>query len=94
MMSLAKRTLDSLSHDPKVRRLAREREDAIKLHRMELVASRDHGMAEIVLEQLTARFGPLAESTQARVEAGTTAQLLEWARRVLTASTLDEVFAG
>jgi predicted transposase/invertase (TIGR01784 family) len=93
IMSLAKQTLDQLSQDPEARRLAREREDAIKLYRMELVASKAEGKAELLIKLLGLRFGPPSAATRARVEAASPKQLDAWAERVLTAKTLDEVLA-
>jgi hypothetical protein len=88
-MTLAKETLDALSQDPAARRLAREREDAFRLYRMDLSASK----LELLLKQLALRFGPLPEATRARVEAGSAEQLDAWAERVLTAATLHDVLA-
>jgi predicted transposase/invertase (TIGR01784 family) len=105
IMSLAKQTLDALSEDPVVRRLAQEREDAIKLYEIDLAVGRAQaaaegraegraeGVAQTVLKLLGLRFGPLPAATQARVEAATREQLDAWAERVLTARTLDEVLA-
>lgn len=93
IMALAKETLDQLSQDPETHRLAREREDSLKLYRMHLAASRAEGKADVLLKQLALRFGVLPEATRARVERATLAQLDAWVERVLTAATLDEVFA-
>jgi len=46
IMSTATQTLDQLSEDPAVRRLAREREDSLELYEMHLAASRAEGEAE------------------------------------------------
>ncbi|MCA9711531.1 MAG: Rpn family recombination-promoting nuclease/putative transposase [Myxococcales bacterium] len=46
IMATAKETLDQLSLDPTARRLAREREDALKLYQMHLAASRAEGEAK------------------------------------------------
>lgn len=97
IMALAKQTLDQLSQDPETHRLAREREDSLKLYRMHLAASRVEGKVEgeanVLLKLLGLRFGVLPEATRARVERATLAQLDAWVERVLTAATLDEVFA-
>lgn len=89
-------TPEAVSQDPEARRLARWRDDELRLHRIDLRTERDEGRdegrAEILLEQLEARFGVPSEVTRARVSAATTEQLKLWARRVLTANTLDEVF--
>jgi predicted transposase/invertase (TIGR01784 family) len=50
IMTLAKQTLDQLSQDPAVQRLARERADAIKLYKLELLANRIEARAEGVAE--------------------------------------------
>lgn len=98
IMALAKETLEKLSQDPDVRRLAREREDALELYEMDLVASRALGEAlgeaKVLLKLLGLRFGPPSEATRARVEAAAIAQLDAWVERVLTAETLDEVFSS
>lgn len=49
------------------------------------------GMAEILLKQLTTRYGALSAATAARIrEASSTAELESIAERILTAKTLDE----
>jgi len=48
------------------------------------------GYAEIILEQLATRFGPLADSIQTRVRSAEAEQLYAVAKRVLTAQTLEE----
>jgi predicted transposase/invertase (TIGR01784 family) len=110
IMALAKQTLEQLSQDPEVRRLARDREDAIKLYQLDLLADRAElrakdkaegnaegkaeGKAEALLKLLGLRFGPPSEATRARAETATIAQLDAWIERVLTAETLDEVLAS
>ena len=49
------------------------------------------GRAELVLKQLTLRFGPLPDVTVQRVRAATIAELDAFAERVLGAKNLDEV---
>jgi hypothetical protein len=48
---------------------------------------------ELLLRQLRARFGPLTDAIDQRVRGGSSADLQGWAVAVLTARTLDEVFA-
>ena len=49
------------------------------------------GMAEILLKQLTTRYGALSAAVAARLrEASSTAELESIAERILTAKTLDE----
>ncbi|MFT3801176.1 MAG: transposase [Burkholderiaceae bacterium] len=53
----------------------------------------DKGRGQILLEQLSHRFGSLPEVVVARVESGSSADVGRWARRVLDARRLDDVFA-
>ncbi|MCX4246830.1 Rpn family recombination-promoting nuclease/putative transposase [Paraliomyxa miuraensis] len=106
IMALATQTLEEISQDPEVRRLALEREDERKLHRMDLAACRaegwneghdvghDAGRATLLLEQLGALFGSPSEAIQARVRAGTAEELRTWGLRVLGAKSLSQVFGG
>ena len=48
----------------------------------------------MLLELLELRFGSLSDDTQARVDAADPPQLRAWTRQVLTAKTLDDVFAA
>jgi predicted transposase YdaD len=54
---------------------------------------RREGEAEVVLRQLRLRFGPLPEDVTARINAADAETLLRWSERVLSAATLDAVFA-
>ncbi len=51
---------------------------------------RAEGRVEIILRQLTLRFGLLTEPVQARVRGACETQLDDLAERILTARTLDE----
>ena len=51
------------------------------------------GQAEALLRQMTRRFGPLPESVVSRVRSAAPAELDEWTDRILTAPTLEAVFA-
>jgi predicted transposase YdaD len=51
------------------------------------------GRAEVLLRQLTARFGPLPADVASRVRAASLEALDHWALRILDASSLAEVFA-
>lgn len=53
---------------------------------------RAEGRAEMLAEQLTFKFGTLPSAARSKVGAASAEQLAVWARRVLTASSLDEVF--
>ncbi|MEX1364001.1 MAG: DUF4351 domain-containing protein [Nannocystaceae bacterium] len=52
------------------------------------------GEATVLLELLQLRFGALPETTRAMVDSAKSEQLDVWVERVLTAKSLDEVFAG
>ncbi len=52
------------------------------------------GESTLLLRLLEARFGPLTDDTVARVRAAPPADLERWALAVLTAPTLDAVFAA
>jgi hypothetical protein len=52
------------------------------------------GEAGLLLRLLERKFGPLSETTRARVHKASSARRLLWADRVLTATTLAEVFAA
>ena len=52
---------------------------------------RAQGQADILLEQLTVKFGPQPVEVQARVFTATSEQLHTWARRILAATSVDEV---
>jgi predicted transposase YdaD len=54
---------------------------------------RREGEAEVLLRQLRLRFGALPEDVTARLKAADAETLLRWSERVLSASTLDAVFA-
>jgi predicted transposase/invertase (TIGR01784 family) len=98
IMALAKQTLERLSEDPDVRRLARDREESILLYRVELGTSRrqgeTRGRADALLKLLGLRFGPPSAEVRARVDEANDQQLDFWLERVLTAATLDEVVAA
>jgi predicted transposase YdaD len=53
---------------------------------------RQEGEASLLLRQLELRFGPLSESSRAQVRAADADTLLRWGERILTATTVDEVF--
>ncbi len=50
------------------------------------------GERSLLYRQLTRRFGPLDDSTEARLQQATTAELERWADNILEARTLEEVF--
>lgn len=54
---------------------------------------RVEGRAEFLLYLLSMRFGPTPRGISDRIHAADGAQVVTWAQRLLTASTLDEVFS-
>ncbi len=52
---------------------------------------RAEGKAELVLKQISLRFGSISDSVQARIRAATTAELDVMGERVLSAKTLEDV---
>jgi hypothetical protein len=58
-----------------------------------LAEGRRQGEAEVLLRLLRARFGVLPEDVTARLNAADAETLLRWSERVLSAATLDAVFA-
>lgn len=53
---------------------------------------RKEGQADLLVRQLTLRFGELPQDAAARVQSAADTELTLWAERVLTATSLDEVF--
>jgi hypothetical protein len=51
------------------------------------------GQATLLRRQLQLRFGVISPPVAARLEQATPAELTRWAERVLTANTIDDVFA-
>ncbi len=95
-MAIAQQTLEHLSEDPRMHRLARDREDEIKLNQiersMELADSLARGRVQVLLELLVLRFGPLSPATQTELEAIMLREPGDWTTRILKAATLDELF--
>ena len=55
---------------------------------------RQEGRAELLIRQLTRRFGQLPKWAEARVNKAKSAQLEKWADAVLDASSLAEVIGA
>ena len=56
-----------------------------------LADARSAGRAEVLLKQLTKRFGPLQEAVVTRVRTATLDELDRFAERVLDAESLEDV---
>lgn len=52
------------------------------------------GRREMVLVLFDAKFGGLSEPDRARVEAGSKEDYRRWSRRLLSADSLEQVFAS
>ena len=85
-----------LSADEEARRLAFVRErvlhDEATLLRQAHEEGHQEGEADILLGLLEAKFGDLDEPTRERVQAADGGTLQRWSLRVLTATSLEEVF--
>jgi predicted transposase/invertase (TIGR01784 family) len=97
----AMQQLHELSADEDAQRMAFVRERALRDEKSELNAARREGQQEglqqgrvaVLARQLQLKFGPLSESTRERLEQADDAHLDVWTERILSAQTLDEVFA-
>lgn len=58
------------------------------------IKGRAEGQAQMLLDQLAARFGPVPADVRARVSAANEATLRRWSIRVLTAATMAGVLDG
>lgn len=58
------------------------------------VEGRVEGASAVIERLLAARFGPLDEQTLGRLRGATVDQLATWGERLLSASTLAEVFTA
>ena len=89
----AMQQLQDLSADEEAQRLAFVRERALRDEKSELKAARREGRADMLARLLTLKFGPLTDATQQRLDQADAARLDAWAERILSASSLDYVFA-
>jgi flagellar biosynthesis/type III secretory pathway protein FliH len=104
MIEKAERKLLELSADPDVRAILAEEERREAGHRLILGAAHGRGHAEgkreghaegrrqLLEEQLREAFGPLAADALLRLNGASDAELGRWAKRILRATTLAEVF--
>jgi predicted transposase/invertase (TIGR01784 family) len=97
----AMQQLHDLSADEEAQRMAFVRERALRDEKSELNAARregiqigeNRGRVAVLARQLQLKFGPLGEATQQRLEQADEALLDLWTERILSAQSLDEVFA-
>ena len=106
----ATEALDRLSQDPKAQRLARWREDQMRMYRVELAAierrgldqGREQGIEQgreqearaLIRRLLDEKFGPLGAASLTQLDAADHAALERYADRILTARSLAEVLDG
>ena len=57
------------------------------------VEGRVEGQAAMLRRLLTLRFGPLPERVEQRLVSADSDTLMRWAERLVSATTVDEVFA-
>jgi len=57
-------------------------------------AAKTEGQASFLQRQLQVKFGELPPSVKRQLKAATPSQLEHWGERVLTAETLEQVFAS
>ena len=63
------------------------------IERLSRQEGREEGLKEMLLSQFEDRFGPLEPAARKVIEKASPEQLMRWAKRILSASSLDEVFA-
>lgn len=84
----------SMNSEAQIRAFARER--AIRDERSALGEARREGrqtgQADLLLRQLTRRFGPLPTEISHRIQFASTTEIEEWAERILEADSLTAVF--
>jgi flagellar biosynthesis/type III secretory pathway protein FliH len=109
VLKQAKAALDRLSADDVARLQAEQREMALLTFEAGMAAAREEaeqkgrqegrqegrtaGTTEVLLRQLTIKFGPQARGVAERLTGASQTDLLRWSERVLSAETLDGVFA-
>jgi len=55
---------------------------------------RKEGQGNILLKQLEFKFGQLSLKDRQRVRAADSETLLKWGERILTATTMDQIFSA
>jgi hypothetical protein len=105
VLKQAKAALDRLSADDVARLQAEQREMALLTFEASIATAREEaeqkgrqeglaaGTAEVLLRQLTIKFGAPPPSVVERLVGASYADLLRWSERVLSAETLEGVFA-
>ena len=86
MESSFRQKVDSFEEESKMKYVT-------SIERLSRKEGREEGRQEVVLSLIEERFGPLDESLRKTIEQASGEQILRWAKRLLSASSLDEVFA-
>jgi len=84
--------LHALSGDDLARHQAFVRERALRDAASEKAHARKEGLISILHRQLQTKFGVLPSSVETQLRAAKPSQLEQWAERILTADTLEQVF--
>lgn len=94
VLKQAKDALDRLSADDEARMRAEQREMAEISYALDMGAMRRQGIASVVQHLLTVKFGELAPGVQERLVGASEPELQRWSERLLSATSLEDVFAG
>jgi hypothetical protein len=93
----AKAAVAPWSADDVARLQAEQREMALLTFEAGMAAAREEaeqkGGTKVLLRQLTVKFGPQPPGVAARLASASQADVLRWSERVLSAETLEGVFA-
>ena len=97
MLKEAKHALEKLSADPEARLQAEHRETSLLMWDAGMAKVRREGRVEgkaaLLLDLLAVKFGQLPPDAVQRVQRAPEASLDSWSKRVLSATTLDDVLA-
>ena len=109
VLKRAKAALDRLSADEVARLQAEHREMALLTYEAGIAAAREEaeqegrtagiqegrtaGTSEVLLRLLTVKFGPQPANVAERLAGASQEELLRWSERLLSAETLERVFA-
>jgi predicted transposase/invertase (TIGR01784 family) len=106
VLERAKAALERLSANREARELAEQREMALHSYALDLHEAQAQGRAEgreegraegrveLLVQLLESKFGQLPDETRARVSRANEAELKRWSAKILSATSLDEVFGA
>ncbi len=90
----AKDALDRLSADDEARMRAEQREMAQISYELDMGVVWREGKADLVLHLLSLKFGELTPALRERIASASEMELQRWSERLLTAGSLNDVFAS